>query len=210
MNPTKEKLIKELIRDGYLKTPPVIKAFETIDRLDFVLPEYKAEAYMNYPLPIGHGQTISQPLIVAFMLEHLDPKKGEKILDIGAGSGWQAALLAEMVGEEGKVVAIERIPELKDFAEKNISKYNFITKGIVKLVLGDGAKGFAEEAPYDKIIAAASARQIPQFWKDQLKVGGRIVAPVGDTLFVLDKEAPEKFSEKQYFGVAFVPLIEEK
>jgi protein-L-isoaspartate(D-aspartate) O-methyltransferase len=210
MTPSKEKLIDELIEDGYLKTPAIIEAFKKIDRADFVLDEYKSEAYVNYPLPIGHQQTISQPLTVAFMIELLAPKKGEKILDVGAGSGWQTALLAEIVGDEGMVVGIERIPELKELAEKNISKYNFTEKGIVKLVVGDGSKGYAEEMPYDKIIAAASAKKIPQAWKDQLKIGGRIVAPVGSSIVVLDKEGQNQFSQKQYFGFAFVPLVEEK
>ena len=207
---TKEKLIKSLISAGYLKTPAIIGAFEKIDRADFVRDEYKDEAYANYPLPIGESQTISQPLTVAFMLELLEPRAGEKILDIGAGSGWQAALLAQIAGESGRVVGVERIEELKNFAEKNIAKYGFLEKGMVKPVLGDGSRGFADEAPYDKIIAAASGKEIPQFWKDQLKIGGRIVAPVENSIILLVKESQDKFTKKQYFGFSFVPLIEEK
>src|SRR3989344_867492 len=112
---TLEGLIQELLSGGYLKTPRIIDAFRLIDRADFVLPEYKDEACGNYPLPIGEGQTISQPLTVAFMLELLNPQPGEKILDIGAGSGWQTALLAEIVGPKGQIVAIERIPKLCRF-----------------------------------------------------------------------------------------------
>ena len=125
---TKNELIKNLIEDGYLKTPNIIEAFRAIDRADFVLPEYRSEAYGNYPLPITGGQTISQPLTVAFMLELLEPQLGEKILDIGAGSGWQTTLLAEIIGAIGVIVAIERIPELCDFAQKNIDKYGFIKR----------------------------------------------------------------------------------
>jgi protein-L-isoaspartate(D-aspartate) O-methyltransferase len=204
---TKENLIKELIADGYLKTPAIIEAFNAIDRKDFVREEAKEEAYGNYPLTIGFGQTISQPLTVAFMLELLEPKTGEKILDVGAGSGWQTALLAQIVSEQGKIFAVERIPELKKFAESNISKYGFIEKGIVKILEGDGSKGLTEEAPYDKIIAAATAEEIPQAWKDQLKMGGRIVAPVGQSIIVLDKTGQNQFAQKQYFGFNFVPLI---
>lgn len=205
--PTREKLIGELIRDGYLKTASVIDAFKTIDRKDFVREEIREETYGNYPLPIGFGQTISQPLTVAFMLELLEPKTGEKILDVGAGSGWQTALLAQIVGEHGKIIAIERIEELKKIAEENIEKYNFVEKGIVKIICGDGSKGFNEDAPFDKIIAAATANEIPQAWKEQLKIGGRIVAPVGQSIFVLDKTGQNQFSQKQYFGFSFVPLI---
>src|SRR3990170_6021596 len=133
---TKADLIQELIETGYLKTPRIIDAFQNIDRVDFVPEPFKGEAYENYPLSIGFGQTISQPLTVAFMLELLQPKEGEKILDVGAGSGWLSALLAYIVGNPlrqpanggGKIIGIERIPELKEMAEKNISKYNYIEK----------------------------------------------------------------------------------
>ena len=135
---TKEKLIQKLINDGYLKTPAIIEAFKNIDRTDFVPENLKEIAYENKPLSIGFNQTISQPLTVAFMLELLEPKIGEKILDIGSGSGWQTALLAHIVGIQGKVVSIERIPELKLLAEKNLGKYNF--QNITKIVQGDGAR----------------------------------------------------------------------
>ncbi|MFH0712481.1 MAG: protein-L-isoaspartate O-methyltransferase [Candidatus Jorgensenbacteria bacterium] len=208
---TKDKLIDDLIRDGYLKTPPIIEAFRKIDRADFVLPEHVPTAYVNAPLPIGEGQTISQPLTVAFMLELLEPKEGEKILDIGAGSGWTAALLAEIVGDPpdggGKVIAIERIQELKEVAEANVSKYGFTEKGIVKIIQGNGVNGYKDEAPYDKIIAAAAASRIPRAWKSQLKIGGRIVAPVSSSIVMLRKIDQDRFEKKEYFGFAFVPLI---
>ncbi|MDI6821196.1 MAG: protein-L-isoaspartate O-methyltransferase, partial [Patescibacteria group bacterium] len=185
-----ESLVDNLIKAGYLKTASIIDAFKTIDRAQFVKEEDQKHAYVNYPLAIGFGQTISQPLTVAFMLELLSPKLGEKILDIGAGSGWQTALLAQIVGDplhqqaEGgdRVIAIERISELKTFAEKNISKYGFIEKGIVKIIEGDGSRGYEEEAPFDKIIAAAAGKNIPEFWKKQLKIGGLIVAPVNQSI----------------------------
>jgi protein-L-isoaspartate(D-aspartate) O-methyltransferase len=208
MNPEYENLIDSLIKDGYLKTPEIIETFKAIDRIDFVLDGHKNEAYINAPLPIGFGQTISQPLTVAFMMELLEPKSGEKILDVGAGSGWTSALLAKIVGEKGRVIGIERISELKEMAERNISKYNFVEKGIVEIILADGSKGYKKEAPYDKIVAGAAATDdVPIAWKRQLRIGGRIVAPVEHNIIVIDKMSKSKYSQKEYFGFSFVPLV---
>ena len=212
VNPEYQNLIDSLIKDGYLKTPEIIEAFKSIDRIDFTPEEYKSEAYVNAPLAIGFDQTISQPLTVAFMLELLEPKPGEKILDIGAGSGWVSALLAQIIGNPpaggGKVVAIERVPELKEMAEKNLIKYDFLKNSIVKIILGDGSKGYKKEAPYDKIIAAAAAEgDIPVAWRRQLKIGGRIVAPVENSIITIDKIGKNKYNQKEYFGFSFVPLI---
>lgn len=213
MTPEYENLINSLIKDGYLRTPEIIEAFKAIDRADFVLEECKGEACVNAPLPIGFDQTISQPLTVAFMLELLEPKAGEKILEIGAGSGWQTAILAWIVSQNanqnsGKVIAIERIQELKEFAEKNLMKYNLLEKGVVNLIKADGSRGYRKEAPYDKIIAgAASAGDVPYFWKSQLKIGGRIVAPVDNNVVSIDKIGKNKYTQKEYFGFSFVPLI---
>lgn len=206
---SKESLIKELIRGGYLKSPNLIEAFEKIDRVDFVPENFKNDAYLNQPLPIGFGQTISQPLTVAFMLELLEPKTDEKILDVGAGSGWVSALIAQVVGEKGKVLAMERIPELCEFGKQNLDKYNFIEKGIVELICGDASKGYVKGAPYDKIIAAAAGQEVPSAWKEELKIGGRLVMPVGNSILVLDKISQNEFEQKEFFGFSFVPLIRE-
>lgn len=210
MHPEYEKLINFLVKDGYLKTPEIIEAFKSIDRANFIREEDKEDAYINAPLPIGFSQTISQPLTVAFMLELLGPKKGEKILDIGAGSGWTSALLAQIVGETGKIISQELIKEICEFGKKNVSKYGFDKKGIVNFVCQDGYKGFEEEQPFDKILVSATALEIPSAWKKQLKIGGRIVCPVGNSIFVLEKTSRDLLSEKEYFGFNFVPLVKGK
>lgn len=232
-------LIDVLTRDGYLKTAEIINAFKAIDRADFVLPEWKAQAYENIPLPIGLNQTISQPLVVAFMIELLEPKQGEKILEIGAGSGWQTAILASLVSksESGAhthvpniisgetrmqeaeahsrrsplVIAIEHLQELKEMAERNVAKYDFIASGIVRVIRGDGSRGYKKEAPYDKIIAGAAAKgNVPKAWREQLKIGGRIVAPIEQAIHVIEKTSKTEYKEKEYFGFSFVPLIAAK
>ncbi len=206
---TKKTLIANLTDRVILKTPTIIEAFKNVDRADFVLPEYKEMAYFDQPLPIGSGQTISQPLTVALMLEWLAPKKGEKILDVGCGSGWTTALLASILGKEGKVIGIERIPELAEFARQNLSKYLMFQRTST-VMQEDGTKGYAKEAPFDKILASAAAYdRIPPAWKDQLKVGGRIVAPVKDSVVVIDKLLNNEFQQIDHWGFAFVPLISE-
>ena len=203
----KENLIDNLIKNNYLKTQTIIDAFNKIDRKDFILEKDINDAYVNYPLSIGFNQTISQPLTVAFMLELLEIQGGEKILDIGVGSGWLTSLIAEIVGNGGKVFGIERIEELKNMAEKNISKYGFLENRIIQIKTGDGAIGWKEEMPFDKIISSASGSMIFKTWKNQLKIGGKIVAPVKNSIIVLDKIGPEKFNKREYFGFTFVPLI---
>jgi len=212
-NPEYTEFINSLINDGYLKTPSIIEGFKAIDRADFVPDEYKKNAYVNAPLPIGFGQTISQPLTVAFMIELLSPKEGQKILEIGSGSGWQTAILSFIVSQNntaGKVIGIERINELKERAEKNILKYDFIQSGVAQIILADGSKGYKKEAPYDKIISGAAAKgDVPQAWKKQLKIGGKIVAPVDQSIVVIEKTEKNVFTQKEYFGFSFVPLISE-
>jgi protein-L-isoaspartate(D-aspartate) O-methyltransferase len=217
---TKDELLQELKNSGVLKNPQVRKAFENIIREDFVLPEYQALAYQNHPLPIGFGQTISQPYTVAFMLDLLAPKKGEKILEIGAGSGWQTALLAYVISRErnqnekiknqnlGKIIAIERIPELVRMAKNNLAKYPQCQES-AEVICADGSLGFKTQAPFDKIIAAASAREIPAAWKEQLKIGGRIVAPVNESIVTVDKISGDEYKTVEHQGFVFVPLIED-
>jgi len=222
-------LIDSLIKEGWLKTPEIIQAFRKIKRIDFLPDEMNDLAELDEALPIGLGQTISQPLVVAFMLEKLQPRKGEKILDIGSGSGWTSALLAEIVGPKGKIIAIEIIPELMEFGKKNATKYNFVEKGIIQFICGDGSKGYKKEFPYDKILcSAAVCGKLPENWKEQLKIGGRIVTPIGSSIWLFIKKSKKPsfaapspklwsvgdktsegkdFEEIEFPGFAFVPLI---
>ncbi|PIV65139.1 MAG: protein-L-isoaspartate O-methyltransferase [Candidatus Nealsonbacteria bacterium CG01_land_8_20_14_3_00_12] len=201
-------LIDSLIGGGWLKTPRIIEAFRRIKRVDFLPKDLEDLAELNEALPIGYGQTISQPLVVAFMLEQLEPKEGDKILDIGSGSGWTSALLGEIVGKKGRVIAIDIIPELVEFGKNNVAKYNFIEKGIVEFICADGSKGYKKEAPYDGILVSAAAQtEVPRAWKEQLKIGGRIVTPIGSSIWLFTKKSESKFEEIEYPGFAFVPLI---
>lgn len=201
------EIIDFLIKEKWLKTERIIEAFLKIERKDFLTKETKGFAQINEPMPIGFGQTISQPLTVAFMIELLEPREGDNILDIGSGSGWTTALLANIVGKKGKVIGIEIIPKLKEFGEKNVSKYSFIKKGIVEFVCADGSKGYKKQAPFDRILVSASAQNIPKQWKDQLKVGGRIVACVKESIIVIEKKSNKDFEQKEHKGFIFVPLI---
>ena len=201
-------LIEGLIQREYLKTPRIIEAFKKIKREDFLPSDSEDLAEIDEAMPIGFGQTISQPLVVAFMLELLQPEPGDKILDVGSGSGWTTGLLSEIVGEKGKVTAVELVPELKEFGEKNVARYNFIEKGIAEFVCADGSKPLANARVFDKILASAAAVRLPQAWKEQLKVGGRIVVPINSSIWRFTKEKENEFREEEYPGFVFVPLIE--
>jgi protein-L-isoaspartate(D-aspartate) O-methyltransferase len=195
------------MKDGYLKTDSVIEAFSEINRMDFLPPELESEARSDVALPIGYGQTISQPATISTMLELLSAQKGQNILDIGSGSGWTTALLANIAGEDGKVTAVERIKELAEWGKNNVDKYKYFEKGLVEFYVADGKLGWLENAPYDRILVSAAASEIPTELKKQLKVGGKMVIPVGDSLIYLEKKSEDDFYEEKYPGFAFVPLI---
>lgn len=201
------RLTNKLMRSGYLRTSSIIEAFANIERVEFVPGDIELSANADVPLPIGYGQTISQPTTMAIMLELLDPREGNKILDIGSGSGWSTALLAYIVGEKGKVIALERIKELCNFGRKNIRKMKKINKETVEIYNMDGSRGYAARAPYDRILVSASGEEIYQELKDQLKIGGKLVMPVYNRLHYLEKRGENDFYEERYPGFMFVPLI---
>ncbi len=198
-------MVALLERDGYIKSEKVKRAFELVDRANFVPEDKRPYAYFDEPLPIGHAQTISAPSMVAIMLELLEIEEDNKILEVGTGSGYNACLMACMGAE---VISVERIPALRDFARKNMEKCP--CKDKVRIFLGDGSMGYKAEAPYDRIIVTCGAPDIPPPLIEQLKVGGILIIPIGGTffqeLYVVKKK--EKGIEKRIWGdVAFVPLI---
>lgn len=204
-------LINDLISEGYLRTPEIINAFRKINRADFMLQKERELSEINTAMPIGLGQTISQPATVAFMFEKIQPKKGERILDVGSGSGYTTALLSEIVGEKGRVYAIERIKELKEFGQTNTDKYGFVKSGRASFIYGDGTKGLPKEAPFDKILVSAAGEEIPEDLKNQLKIGGKLIIPVGEkniqNLILITKIGEKNFKEDKFPGFVFVPLI---
>ncbi len=201
------ELIKDLLNERVLQNPRVLRAFKEIDRKDFVPADLKSMAYENHPLTLEFGQTISQPYTVAFMLDLLEAKPGQKVLDVGFGSGWTTAMLSKIVGSKGKIFGLELFPEIYDFGRKNLEKYK--PKNI-KLFIGSGWDGLPDYAQYDRILVSASAGEIPQALKTQLKVGGRLVMPLTDKITVLDKIGEDNFKSKDHWGFVFVPLIKPK
>ncbi len=204
----RDALVEDLVREGYVRNPAVARAFRTVPRERFVTEDRRGAAYVDSPLPIAMGQTISAPSMIAIMLEEADLREGLKVLDVGTGSGYNAALLAAVVGSE-RVVSIERHRALIDFARRNLEAAGF--RG-VQIVQGDGTLGYEPEAPYDRIIVTAGAPRITKPWIRQTKVGGRIVAPVGRSTFsqilvTATKTGEDKIVTKEGTPCAFVPLV---
>ncbi len=184
--------------------PRVIEAMSDVERDKFVPWSVRIRAYVNAPLPIGHGQTISQPFIVALMTHLMQPREGDRVLEIGTGSGYQAAVLAELVKD---VYTIEIIPELAESASKRLDDLGFDN---VHVKAGDGWYGWPEMAPFDAIMVTAVGKDVPGELVRQLKPGGRIVLPLGSEweqyLVVVDKAADGTITKREVLPVMFVPL----
>ena len=183
--------------------PEIIEAFRAVSRRDFLTENQQVHEADDRPLPIGYGQTNSQPSTVALMLELLQPQSGETILDVGAGSGWTTALLAHIVGAEGRVYGVELIKELVTFGSSNLARYNFSNADIRQT---GKALGLPEQGPFDGIIVSAAAQRLPYSLVEQLNPEGRIVLPVEESLLVVRKTASGEITTEEYPGFAFVPL----
>ncbi len=211
LNDTKQerkKLVDRLVSSGYLGKKEVISAMLKVPRHMFIPEALRYSAYVDSPLRIGFDQTISAPHMVALMTEYLDVKPGHKILEIGSGSGYQAAVLSELVGD-GRIYTVERIPELAQSAKKILEELSYSN---VSVIVGEGTQGYADEAPYDRIIVTAGAPKIPAPLLEQLGEGGKLLIPVGDRrlqeLIYIRKDGKE-FKEKKLGGCMFVPLVGE-
>ncbi|AGK61604.1 protein-L-isoaspartate(D-aspartate) O-methyltransferase [Archaeoglobus sulfaticallidus PM70-1] len=203
----KRKKMADRLKEELNLSDRVYNAMLKVPRHLFVPYNYRDSAYLDTPLPIGKGQTISAPHMVAIMCELLDLREGHKVLEIGTGRGYHSAIVAEIVGKSGKVITIERVPELAEHAKQTLSSLGYDN---VVVIVGDGSKGYEAEAPYDRIYATASAPKIPEPLIDQLKKGGKLVIPVGNymqELIVVEKN--DEIKTKVWGAVRFVPLFGE-
>ena len=196
-------LVEHLVYSNALRSGNITEAFKKIDRVDFVLDPSGLDVYGDYPLPIGYGQTISQPRTVAEMLEMLEPQKGQKILDIGTGSGWTTALLAFIVGDTGSVLGLERVQGLVKFGNANLQKYKFKN---AKIMQAGEKLGIAGEK-FDRILVSAAADKFPIELTEQLHVGGKLVIPVRNSIYEVTKKEGGKLHGVEHYGFTFVPLI---
>lgn len=194
------QLIESLVMSGVLKSPRIIEAFETVDRIDFVPHELHSMAYDDRPLPIGSAQTISQPYTVAFMLELLQPKLSDRVLDVGSGSGWTTALLASI---SKHVDAVERVEELVEFSKKNLAKYPFNN---IKVHQAKKTLGLIGES-FDKILVSCAADELPKVLLQQLSAGGIMVIPIRNSIVKVVKSSAGEVQIQEYPGFVFVPLI---
>ncbi|MCW4010172.1 MAG: protein-L-isoaspartate(D-aspartate) O-methyltransferase [Candidatus Bathyarchaeota archaeon] len=211
-----EKLIETLIKEGVLQTPAVLKAIRATPRSSFVPVGAQSYAASDTPVQIGFGQAVSEPRIVAVMNEALQLGLGCKVLEVGAGSGWHAATMAEIVASQeaprsewGHIYTVEVIHALAETARRNIMNAGYGDR--ITIVNGDGSKGYPAKAPYDRIVVTAAAPQIPKPLVDQLKSGGVMLIPVGSPflfqhLIKLTKQSDGKIVEENLGAVSFVPL----
>jgi len=201
-------MVEDQIKRRGVKDVGVLKAVQKVEREKFVPEKYRDLAYSDNPLPIGHQQTISQPYIVAYMTEHLQISKSHNVLEIGTGSGYQAAILAEMAHH---VFTIEIIPELAESAEKVLMELEYEN---ITVRTGDGYKGWPGEAPFDRIMVTAAPNEIPEKLVDQLAPNGRMILPVGGSIFaqylwLVQKDKEGIVTKEKILAVRFVPMVKE-
>lgn len=200
------RMVEQQLRPRLIRDEAVLEAMATVPRERFVPEAFRDMAYDDRPLPIGHEQTISQPYIVALMCEALDPEPGDRVLEIGGGSGYAAAVLSRVVAE---VVTVERLEPLCERARRSIDEAGYDN---IEVVCGDGTRGWEERAPYNGILVAAGGPEVPKSLKRQLAVGGRLVIPVGrdpghQTLVQVTRKSEDAYEAEDLGQVRFVPLI---
>ena len=205
----RDAMVERQIESRGIREPTILEAFRSVPREEFLADEYRDLAYGDHPIPIEAGQTISQPYIVALMIHAAEIKCGDRVLEVGAGSGYAAAVMSRIAGE---VIAMERQTELVAVAQERMQRLGYDN---VRIVEGDGTRGWPGEAPYDAILAAASGSHVPPAWVEQLTDGGRIVMPVGDPGWVqklvkVTKGPAGKLITEDLGAVRFVPLIGEE
>jgi len=204
-----EAMVERQLRRRGITEPDILDAFRAVPREAFVGEKYEHLAYGDHPLPIEAGQTISQPYIVALTIQAAEIKPGSKVLEVGAGSGYAAAVISRIAG---KVIGMERHHDLVDVARERLKRLGYDN---VEIVEGDGTRGCPDEAPFDAIVAAASGSHVPKAFLEQLADGGRIVMPVGEPGWVQElvkvtKQDDGTLMQQKLGGVRFVPLIGEE
>ncbi len=204
----RSRLVKGLKSHGIVTDERVLEAMERVPRHEFLPSELRDQAYVDSPLPIGMGQTISAPHMVGIMLQALELRPGHNVLEIGAGSGYHAALMGEMVRPGGKVYTVERLESLGRKAAEAIERLSY--DDVVEVVIADGSMGLPEHAPYDRITVAAAAPEVPRPLEEQLADGGRMLVPVGGQGYqdlTLVTRQGDRLERTGLGGVVFVPLI---
>jgi protein-L-isoaspartate(D-aspartate) O-methyltransferase len=204
----RREMVRRLRINGLLHDPRVIEAMGKVPRHIFIPDDIRSLAYIDRPLQIGEGQTISAPHMVAIMAEALDLRPGMKVLEVGGGSGYHAAVMAELVQPNGKVYSVERIEALARTERQNILEAGYAD--MVEVILGDGSNGLPEHAPYDRISVAAAGPKVPEPLMEQLVDGGSLIVPVGELgqqELIMVRRNGNKFDISEMGAVAFVPLI---
>ncbi len=201
---TNQSLVDYLVRSGVIRSSLVREAFLAVDRALFVPERLSAHAYLDRPLPIGEEQTISQPSVVALMLEELSVQQGMRVLDVGCGSGWTTALLAHLVGSSGEVLGVERVECLVSFARRNVSRVGVRAQ----IHLAGDHLGLPGRAPFDRVLVSAAATRVPESLVDQLVSGGLMVLPVRSALLTVKRSEEGFLVVREQDGFRFVPLIE--
>lgn len=209
MEQDRRKMVAEQIAGRGIRNSAVLEAMNQVPREKFVHPAHQERAYDDGPLPIGAGQTISQPYVVALMIARLDLRASDKVLEIGTGSGYAAAVLSRIVRQ---VYSVERIPELLHFARRNLAQCGYSN---IHLHQGDGTTGWPENAPYNAIVVAAGGPVVPGALRDQLVLNGRLIIPIGkdprsQVLVRITRTGPKSFHKETLSQVRFVPLIGEE